>query len=100
MKGLINIQNEDNECFRWCLARYLNFVNKNPGKIRNIDSEFVNQPNFKGVKRLLKNRKKNASAVVFGYEDETPYHIYTSKQTFDNYVDYYYYRIINTPIMF
>ena len=58
MKGLINIQNEDNECFRWCLARYLNFVNKNPGKIRNIDSEFVNQPNFKGVKRLLKNRKK------------------------------------------
>ena len=26
MKGLINIQNEDNECFRWCLIRYLNSV--------------------------------------------------------------------------
>ena len=26
MKGLINIQNEDNECFRWCLVRYLNPV--------------------------------------------------------------------------
>ena len=23
-KGLINIQNEDNECFRWCHVRYIN----------------------------------------------------------------------------
>ena len=30
MKGLINIQNEDNECFRWFLVQYLNPVNKNP----------------------------------------------------------------------
>ena len=24
LKGLINIQNKDNECFRWCHIRYLN----------------------------------------------------------------------------
>ena len=30
MKGLINIQNEDNECFRWFLVQYLNPANKNP----------------------------------------------------------------------
>ena len=30
MKGLINIQNEDNECFRWCLVKYLYPVHKNP----------------------------------------------------------------------
>ena len=41
MKGLINIQNEDNECFRWCLVRYLNHVNENPAIIRNIDKEFA-----------------------------------------------------------
>ena len=35
MTGLINIYNKDNRCFRWCLVRYLNPVNKNPAKIRN-----------------------------------------------------------------
>ena len=34
-KGLINIQNDDNECFRWFLARYLNPVDKNPAIIIN-----------------------------------------------------------------
>ena len=35
MEGLINIQNEDNECkiFRWCLVRNLNSVHKNLAKI-------------------------------------------------------------------
>ena len=36
MKGLINIQNENNECFKWCLVRYLNHVNKNPAEITNV----------------------------------------------------------------
>ena len=29
-KGLINIQNKDNECFRWCHIRHLNPQKKNP----------------------------------------------------------------------
>ena len=37
MKGLINIQHDDNECFRQPLIRYLNPVNKNPAKITNLD---------------------------------------------------------------
>ena len=41
MKGLINIQNKDNECFRWFLVRYLTAGNKNPPKIRNVDKEFA-----------------------------------------------------------
>ena len=32
MKGLINIQIEDKECFRWCLVRHLNSINKHPAK--------------------------------------------------------------------
>ena len=39
MRRLINNKNDDNECFRWCLVRYLNHVNKSPAKIRNIDRE-------------------------------------------------------------
>ena len=50
MKGLINIQNEDNKCFRWCLVRYLNLVNKKPAKNRNVDKEFAKKPNFKSRK--------------------------------------------------
>ena len=41
MKGLINIQNEDNECFSWWLVRFLNLVNKNPAKIRNVTKIFA-----------------------------------------------------------
>ena len=40
MKGLINILNKDNECFRWCLVRYLNPVNENSARNRNVDKEF------------------------------------------------------------
>ena len=40
---MINIQNEDNECLRWYIVKYLNPVNKNPVKIRNTDKEFAKQ---------------------------------------------------------
>ena len=40
MTGLINIQNLNNECFKWCLVICLNPLNKNPAKIRNGDKEF------------------------------------------------------------
>ena len=39
-KGLINIQNtEDNECFKWCLVRYLNPVDHNPRRITKADKK-------------------------------------------------------------
>ena len=41
IRALINIQNDDNWCFRWCLGRYLNLLNKNPAKIKNYDREFA-----------------------------------------------------------
>ena len=38
IKGLlIYIQNKDNGYFRWGLVRYVNPVNKNLAKIRNVD---------------------------------------------------------------
>lgn len=53
MKGLTDIQKEDNECFRWCFVRRLNSINKNSGKIANADKEFIKQLKFKGVKYLF-----------------------------------------------
>ena len=82
MKVLINIQNEDKECFKWCLVRYLNSVNKNPAKIRSADKKLVKKLEFKGVQFLVHKKDypkikkpRNISIDVFNYEDETTYHM-------------------------
>ena len=36
-KGLINIKNKDDECFRWCHIRHLNLQRKNPQRIKKDD---------------------------------------------------------------
>ena len=35
-KGLINIKNKDNECFRWCHVRHLNRQAKDPQRIKKL----------------------------------------------------------------
>ena len=73
MKGLISIQHKDNECFRWCLVRYLNPVNKNPTKITNVGKEFAKQLDFKAIKLPIHEKdyaeiEKHVSINVFrGY---------------------------------
>ena len=38
-KGLINLKNEDQECFRWCHIRYLNPPQRNPQRITTEDRD-------------------------------------------------------------
>ena len=40
-KGLINMKNEDNECFRCCHIRHLNPQDKTPQRIKKSDKEHV-----------------------------------------------------------
>ena len=40
-KGLINMKNKDNECFRWCHIRHLNPQNKDPQRIKKTDKQFI-----------------------------------------------------------
>ena len=42
-RGLVNLKNEDNECFRWCHIRYLNPQEKNPQRIIKSDKRMVDQ---------------------------------------------------------
>ena len=35
-KGLINLKNKDDECFRWCHIRYLNPQEKDPKELKNL----------------------------------------------------------------
>ena len=56
-KGLKNIQNtDDNECFKWCLVRYLNPTDHNPKRITKSDKDFAKRLDFKDLKFSVKTR--------------------------------------------
>jgi hypothetical protein len=38
-KAVINIKNDDNQCFKWCLLRAVNPVNKNAERISDLKSK-------------------------------------------------------------
>jgi len=48
-KGLINMKNEDNECFRWCHIRHLNPQDKYPQRIKKSDKEYVKNLDYSGI---------------------------------------------------
>ena len=49
MKGLINVQNNDNKCIMWYHVRHLNLVDKNPQRIRKKDREVFKKLNYQGL---------------------------------------------------
>ena len=90
-KGLININNEDDECFRWCHIRHLNPQEKDPERIKKKDKKMINELNYEGVdfpisqKHYNKIEKQNNIRInVFGYEDKQPYPIHISKEKFED----------------
>ena len=90
-KGLINMKNEDDECFRWCHIRHLNPQTEHSERIKKEDKEMINELNYEGVdfptsqKHYNKVEKQNNIRInVFGYEDRQPYPIHISKETFED----------------
>ena len=86
-RGLINIKNEGNECFRWCHIRYLNLQKKDTQRIKKSDKEILLQSDYEGiefpvsVKDYSKLKFKNTINInVFGYENKQFYPIYVSKE--------------------
>ena len=49
MKGVINLKNKDNECFRWCHIRYLNPQNKDPQLNKKVNKAFVDQLDYSNI---------------------------------------------------
>ena len=89
-KGLINMKNEDNECFRCCHIRHLNPQDKNPQRIKKSDKEYINKLDYSGIefpvttKQYNKIEKQNEINInVFGYENKQPYPIFVSKEKYD-----------------
>ena len=89
-KGLINIKNEDNECFRLCHIRHLNPQEKHPQRIKKLDKAYIEKLDYSGIKfpvttkQYSKIEKQNEINInVFGYEDKQPYPIFVSKEKYD-----------------
>ena len=90
-KGLINIKNKDDECFRWCHIRHLNPQTEHPERIKKEDKKMINELNYDGInfplsqKHYNKVEKQNSIRInVFGYEDGQPFPIHISKETFED----------------
>ena len=75
-KGLINIKNDDNECFRWCHVRHLNPIENNPQRITQKDrgiaktldySEVTFPVTIRDMDKIEKQNKININ--VFGYDE-------------------------------
>ena len=90
-KGIINMKNYDDECFRWCHIRYLNPQEKDPQRIKKTDKKYVSNLDYTGidfpvsVKQYNKIEKQNNITInVFGYEEKQPFPIYISKEKFES----------------
>ena len=93
-KGLINLKNKDNECFRWCHIRHLNPQEKYPQRIKKSDKEYIDKLDYSGIefpitiKQINKIEKKNNIRInVFSYEEKQPYPIYVSKEKFEDHIE-------------
>ena len=90
-KGLINMKNKDEECFRWCHITHLNPQIKYPERIKKEDKKMINELNYDRInfplsqKHYNKVEKQNSIRInVFGYEDGQPFPIHISKETFED----------------
>ena len=93
-RGLINIQNEDNECFRWCHIRHLNPQVKDPQRIKKTDKTFIGQLDYSNiefpvtVKQINNIEKQNNIRInLFGYEKKKTFPIYISKEKYHDHME-------------
>ena len=76
MKGLINIKNKDNKCFKWCHISSINPTNNHPEKINKQDKNIESTLDYRGINFPMKARdyeiieeRFNINVNVFGYEN-------------------------------
>ena len=90
--GLINIKNEDQKCFTYCLLYHLhqNKIKSNPQRVSNY-KQYENTVDFTGInfpvsiKDIPKIEKMNNIAIhVFGYENKTTFPVFISDSQTEN----------------
>ena len=90
-KGLINIKNKDDECFRWCHIRHLNPQKTYPQRIKRVDKQFIEGLDYTNIEFPVSQRqynkieKQNDIRInVFGNEKGQPFSIHISKEEFED----------------
>ena len=96
-KAIINMKNDDDdECFKWCVTRALNPVEANPERITGLLREQAAALNWNGIEfpvAVKENvyskfeKNNNIRLNVFGYEEENVYPLYLSKQLSGQYIE-------------
>ena len=93
-KGLINMKNKDNECFRWCHIRHLNPQDKDPQRIKKTDKQYIEKLDYSSiefpvtVKQINKIEKQNNICInLFGYEEKQKFPIYISKEKYQDHIE-------------
>ena len=56
MKGLINLKNKDDECFKWCHVRFITSQNKDPDRIKKQDKKIAETLDYSGINFPMKAR--------------------------------------------
>ena len=87
MKGLINLKNKDNECFKWCHVRFFNPQSKNSGRINKQDKKIAATLDYRGINCPMKARdyelveeRFNINVSVLGYQNKV-FPLYISKKS-------------------
>ena len=87
MKGLINLKNKDDECFKWCHIRFINPTNSHPERINKQDKKIADTLDYRGINFPMKARdyeiieeRFNINVNVFGYENRV-FSLYVSKKS-------------------
>ena len=90
LKGLVNIQNDDDECFRWCHVRVLKPETSHVRRVKETDREFAKKLDYTDVEFLVSRkhynkveRQNEIRVNVFGYESKQPFPIYLSKESYE-----------------
>ena len=88
-KAIINVKNEDDKCFLWCVLRALNPCEKNPQRIDKKLKEKENTLNMVGIEypvslkdlNKFENQNPTISITVLGYERKIVYPLRNSDNT-------------------
>ena len=92
-KGLINLQNDDNECFRWCHVRHLNPIENNPQRVTQGDKALAEELDYTGVTfpvtirdmgKIEKQNKININAYVYDEYGKYVSPIRNSKEAYED----------------
>ena len=93
LKGLINLQNDDNRCFLLCHLRHLNPVQKNPQRLTQKDRGIAKTLDYSGVTfpvtlrdmdKIEKGNKININAYVYDEDGKYVSPIRNSKTEYED----------------